>query len=86
MSRYSYDLSEYHCLCDLGRHKEPPLSRLDHEIACMTSVAGEAASSTQNIFQTFLSNRWTNKHQNRVSYLSLDCLGIVRHEFLKKGH
>ncbi len=29
----------------------------------MTSVAGETASSTQNIFQTFLSNCWTNKHQ-----------------------
>ena len=54
--------------------------------ACMTFVAGEAVSSTQNIFQTVLSNRWTNKHQNKVRYLSLDCLGIVCHVFLKKGH
>ncbi len=50
----------------------------------MSSVAGETASSTQNIFQTFLGNRWTNKHQNKVSYLLLDCLGMVRDRFLKK--
>ncbi len=50
----------------------------------MTSVAGETAPSTQNIFQTFLTNRWTNKHQNKVSYLLLDYLGMVRDEFLKK--
>ncbi len=52
----------------------------------MTSVAGETASSTQNIFQTFLSNRWTNKHQKKLSYLLLDCLGMVHDGFLKKGH
>ena len=52
----------------------------------MTSVAGDTASSTQNIFQTFLSNRWMNKHQNKVSNLLLDCLGMVRDGFLKKGH
>ncbi len=52
----------------------------------MSSVAGETALSTQNIFQTFLSNRWTNKHQNKVSYLLLDCLGMVRDRFFKKGH
>ncbi len=52
----------------------------------MSSVGGETASSTQNIFQTFLSNRWTNKHQNKVSYLLLDCLGMVRDGFFKKGH
>ncbi len=52
----------------------------------MTSVARETASSTQNIFQTFPSNRWTNKHQNKVSYLLLDCLGMVHDGFLRKGH
>ena len=52
----------------------------------MSSVAGETALSTQDIFQTFLSNRWTNKRQNKVSYLLLDCLGIVRHGFVKKCH
>ena len=45
----------------------------------MTSVARETASSTP-----FLSNHWTNKHQNKVSYLLLDCLGMVHDEFLKK--
>ncbi len=52
----------------------------------MTSVARETASSTQNIFQTFLSNRSTNKHQNKVSYLLLDCLGMIHDGFLKQGH
>ncbi len=52
----------------------------------MSYVVGETASSTQNIFQPFLGNRWTNKHQTKVSYLSLDCLGMVRDGFLKKAH
>ena len=67
----SYDLSECHCLRDLGRHKEPPLSHLDHEIACMTSVAGEAAWSTQNIFQTLYvcSNHRDNSIHSDHSYL-----------------
>ena len=52
----------------------------------MASVAGETASSTHDIFQTFLSNCWTYEHQNKVSYLLLNCLGMVHDGFMKKGH
>ena len=52
----------------------------------MTFLTGETASSTQKVVAPFLRNHWTNQHQNKVSYLFLDCLGTGHSGFLIKGH
>ncbi len=55
----------------LGRHNKPTQSHRDHEIGCMTSLAGETASGTQKVVAPFLRNRWTNQLENKTRYLAL---------------